>query len=63
MVVQLRTGILLLPLEVGRYKNIQVDGRLCESRDFRKVEVGTHSALYCPFCDELRTFRNVLVSL
>lgn len=55
LIAQLRTGILPLNLEVGRFKNLQEDDRLCEVRDLGEVEYESHFLLYCPFYDDLRT--------
>ena len=52
---QLRTGILPLNLEVGRFKNILEDERLCELCELNEVENESHFLLYCPLYDELRT--------
>ena len=47
-------GILPLALEVGRFKNIPEEQRLCELCDLQEVDNESHFHLYCPFCDELR---------
>lgn len=52
---QLRTGILPLNLEVGRFKNILEDERLRELCELNEVESESHFLLYCPLYDELRT--------
>ncbi len=58
LIAQLRTGILPLALEVGRFKNIQEDNRLSELRELGET---SHFLLYCPFDDEICSApRNVL---
>ncbi len=42
-------------LEVGRFKNIPEDERLCELCELNEVESESHFLLYCPLHDELRT--------
>ena len=52
---QLRTGILPLNLEVGRFKNILEDERLCALCELNNIENESHFILYCLLFDELRT--------
>ena len=49
-----RTGILPLNLEVGRFKNMLEDERVCELCELNEVENESHFRLYCPLYDELR---------
>ncbi len=61
LIAQLRTGILPLALEVGRFKNIQEDNRLCELCELGETENESHFVLCCPFYDEICSApRNVL---
>ena len=54
LIAQLRMGILPRALEVGRFKNIPEEQRLCELCDLREVENESNFLLYCPFYDKLR---------
>ena len=51
---QLRAGTLPLAIEVGRFKGIPEERRLCEFCDLHVVEDEFHFILYCPLFDELR---------
>ncbi len=54
LVAQLRTGILPLAIETGRFNNILEDNRLCEMCDLNDVESESHFLLYCTLYDDLR---------
>ena len=57
LVAQLRTGILPLALETGRFTQTPEEDRLCRLCELGEVENETHFVLYCPRYDD---FRNVL---
>ena len=51
---QLRAGVLPLAVEVGRYKAIPEEERLCAVCDLGVVEDEFHFVFYCPVYDHLR---------
>lgn len=52
---QLRAGVLPLELEVGRYKGVPEDKRLCKVCDLSLIEDEFHFMFYCPLYVNLRT--------
>lgn len=54
LVAQLRSGILPLAIEVGRFKNIPEENRICEMCELDEVESESHFLLYCTKYDDLR---------
>ena len=48
-VARIRCGVLPLKIETGRYRNIPVDDRLCQSCDLNMVEDEIHFLLKCPY--------------
>lgn len=59
LIAQLRTGILPLALETGRFTQTSEEDRLCGLCELGEVENEIHFVLYCPVYDD---FRNVLFS-
>uniref|UniRef100_A0A0E9XH21 Reverse transcriptase zinc-binding domain-containing protein n=1 Tax=Anguilla anguilla TaxID=7936 RepID=A0A0E9XH21_ANGAN len=54
LVAQLRTGILLLAIEVGRFNDVIEEKRLCLLCDLCEIENESHFMLYCTYYDDLR---------
>lgn len=52
---QLRAGVLPLEVEVGRYKGVPEEERLCSVCDLRVIEDEFHFMFYCPLYFSLRT--------
>lgn len=52
---QWRTGTLPLAVEVGRFKGIPEENRICTMCDLGLVEHEFHFVLYCPFYTDLRS--------
>lgn len=48
LITQLRVGVLPLQLEVGRYYQIPVNGRICEACNMNEVEDEEHFLFRCP---------------
>ena len=51
---KLRTGILPLEIEVGRYRNLPEDERFCKICDTGLVEDELHFLFNCPAYDDIR---------
>lgn len=51
---QLRAGVLPLEVEVGRYKGVPEEDRLCAVCDLSLVEDEFHFMFYCPLYNDLR---------
>ena len=54
MCAQLRTGILPLAIEVGRFSAVPEENRLCNVCDLNDVENEFHFRFYCSLYDDLR---------
>lgn len=55
LITQMRSGILPLALEAGRFKNIPEEQRLAGLCDLGEVESESHFLLQCPFNDWLKS--------
>ena len=55
LLAQLRLGILPLEIEVGRFRNIPVENRLCKCCDNNVVENEFHFVCECVRCADFRT--------
>ena len=53
VIAQFRAGILPLMIEVGRFRNIPVQNRICQLCN-RSIEDEYHLVMECPFYVELR---------
>ncbi len=53
---QLRTGILPLAIEVGRFNSVAEEERLCTVCDLSVIEDELHFLFHCPMYDEPRKF-------
>ena len=51
---QLRTGILPLAIEVGRFSAVPEENRICNVCDLKDVENEFHFMFYCTLHDDLR---------
>lgn len=54
LMAQLRTGILPLAIETGRFTQTPEEDRLCRLCELGEIESETHFVLYCPRYDDLR---------
>ena len=54
LIAQLRSGILPLAIEVGRFQGIPEENRLCEMCDLLQIETESHFLLYCTKYEDLR---------
>jgi len=54
MLAQIRSGILPINVETGRFRNIARENRLCTMCDTSEVEDELHFTLLCPFYNEIR---------
>ena len=61
VLAQLRCGILPLEVELGRFKNVKLEERLCKLCQLNKVEDELHFLFHCPAYEHERdTFYNSL---
>lgn len=58
MVTQRRTGILRLAPEVGRFKHLQEDNKLCELCELSEAEKESHFLLYWSHYDDETSFQH-----
>ena len=60
LIAQLRSGVLGLSIETGRFKRLEVTQRICEFCNTGVVEDEYHFVCVCPFYENLRCnlFRN-----
>ncbi len=54
LLAQTRLGILPLSIEIGRFRNIKLEERLCILCNQREIENALHFVCKCPFYAELR---------
>lgn len=55
ILAQYRCGILPLNIEVGRYRNIPLDNRLCTLCPNRSIEDEFHFLCTCPIYNDIRS--------
>ena len=51
---KMRTGTFPINIELGRYRNIPIENRLCETCDQKHIENETHFLLNCDAYNNLR---------